>query len=361
MMNRRQLTRRPAARRAYTLIELLVATASSTILVGGLASSLLIASRPLAQDATPAADANRSAMALAQLSADLRHALRFTERTATAITFTIPDRNGDQLPEIIRYSWSGTLGDSLMYQINSEPALAVASDVKQFNLTALNRVIAADATPPPPPPVVYETFTEAKAGSDVQSLNIALPAGATNGKLLIAAVAVDGAAGSSLTAPAGWTLLSAVNGGGQIGLAVWWKIAGAAEPATYTFAWTGPEQAYGWIMRFSGANVIAPVNTFATSMGVGSTPLCPSVAPTEGYTLILRVGGFDGDKINVNNAGMASHTTISVDSSSSSGGNSSGGAAYKYLDTPISTGTSNFTLTSSQQYVTFTLAIAPQP
>jgi hypothetical protein len=360
-MNRRQVALRAAARNAYTLIELVVATASSTILVGGLASSLLIASRPLAHDATPAADANRSAMALAQLSADLRHALRFTERTATAITFMVPDRTGDQLPETIRYSWSGTLGDSLMYQFNSDPALAVASDVKQFSLTALNRVIAADATPPPPPPVVYETFTEAKAGSDVQSLNIALPAGATNGKLLIAAVAVDGAVGSSLTAPAGWNVLSAVNGGGQVGLAVWWKIATAAEPATYTFTWTGPEQAYGWIMRFSGANALAPINAFATSMGVGSTPLCPSVTPTDGYTLILRLGGFDADKINTNNAGMANHTTITVDASSSSGSSASGGAAYKYLDTPISTGTSTFQLTSSQQYVTFTLAIAPQP
>jgi hypothetical protein len=248
-----------------------------------------------------------------------------------------------------------------MYWFNSEPALAVAEDVKQFNLTALNRVIAADATPPPPPPIVYETFTEAKATSDVQSLNIPVPSGATAGKLLIAAVAVDGAVGSTLTAPAGWNLLSAQNGGGQVGLAVWWKFAGSAEGAAYTFAWTGPEKAYGWVMRFSGANTLGPINVFASSTGTGSTPQCPSVTATEGYTMILRIGGFDEDRININNAGMSGHTTITMDRSDSSGGNVSGGAAYKYLDTPISTGTSTFGLTNSVHYVTFTIVLAPQP
>jgi hypothetical protein len=248
-----------------------------------------------------------------------------------------------------------------MYQYNSEPALSVADDVKQFNLIALTRSIVADPVLPPPAPIVYETFTEGKLTTDASSLDVPSPGGANQGKLLIAAVAVDGAAGPTLAAPAGWNLLSAVSGGGQVGLAVWWKFGDATEPATHTFTWTGSEKAYGWIMRFAGANTLGPINVFNTAVGTSSSPQCPSVTTTEGYTMILRIGGFDADRVNTNNAGMSQHTTITVDRSDTSGGNVAGGAAYRTVATPGSTGTANFTLTGSEEFVTFTVVIAPQP
>jgi hypothetical protein len=336
--------------------------ASAALLVGGLASSVLIANRALLRDATPAAEAGRSSQALSQLAGDLRHAYRFSERTASAVTFDVPDRNGDRLPETIRYWWSGVAGQPLMYRFNSEPAVAIAEDVQQFNLSAVTRVIPAEEVLPPPAPVVFETFTEAKSGgSGATTLNITAPSGSSTGKLLIAAVAVHGAAGPTLTGPADWQLLTTANNGNQIGMAVWWRIAGDAEPAAYTFAWTGQQQAYGWVMRFGGANLTAPVNAFATSIGSGSKPQCPSVTATEGYTMILRLGAFDEDRINSNNAGMAGHTTITVDRSDSGGDNVSGGAAYSSLATPISSGTATFTLNNSIPYITYTIAIAPQP
>ena len=350
-----------ALRRGYTLVELVLATAMSTILVGGLASSLLMANKAYLRDSTATADASRSALALSQLTADLRHAMQFTERTATAITFTVPDRDGNQLPERLRYSWNGTTGQPLLYQYNSDAAVAIADNVQQFDISAITRVIAAEAVLPPPAPVVFESFTEAKATSDLQALSIAAPAGAANGKLLIAAIAVDGAVAPTLVAPAGWQLLSALDSNSQVSMAVWWRIATAAEPASYAFSWTGSEEAYGWVMRFAGADVMAPINAYATSAGTGSTPQCPAVTPTEGYTMILRLGGFDRDRINSNNAGMAGYTTITVDRSNTDGGAASGGAAYRSLDTPISTGTSTFALTGPEEFVTYTIAIAPQP
>jgi len=361
---RAEPVRRPfRTRHGYTLIELVIATAMSTILVGGLASSLLIANKAFLQDTTPAADASRSALVLSQLAADLRHATKFTERTAAAVTFLVPDRNGDGSPETIRYSWSGTPGHSLLYQYNTDAAIAIAANVQQFDLSAITRLIPAEVVLPPPPPITFEIFTEAKSGAaNVTSLAIPAPGGSSNGKLLIAAVATDGPVGSTLTGPADWQLLSTTaHATGQVGMAVWWRIAGAAEPANYTFTWTGPERAYGWVMRFGGANVMTPINAFASSTGTGSTPQCPSVTATEGYTMIVRLGGFDDDYITVNNAGMANHTTITVDESDASVDSASGGAAYRSLNTPISTGTSTFALTASEEYITYTLVIAPQP
>ena len=44
---------------------------------------------------------------LCDLMADVGMALSFSERSTKAITFTVPDRNGDSLVETIRYAWSG--------------------------------------------------------------------------------------------------------------------------------------------------------------------------------------------------------------------------------------------------------------
>jgi type II secretory pathway component PulJ len=141
------------ARNGYTLIELAAATASATLLVGGLASTVLISSRALSQDSTPTAGAQRSAQALAQFSADVRQALMFIERTngataiteqsTTAVAFTVPDRNGDSLSETVRYTWSGTAGNHLMYQLNSQTARAIAPNGEQFNLAQMTTAFAA--------------------------------------------------------------------------------------------------------------------------------------------------------------------------------------------------------------------------
>ena len=128
-------------RSGYTLIELVIATASAAMLIGGLASTAFISRSVLSTDSTPGTDANRGAMALSRLTADVRQAIRFTQRTATAVTFLVPDRNGDGQMETIRYWWSGVAGDPLMYQYNSETAVAIVSNVKQFELAAVTRLL----------------------------------------------------------------------------------------------------------------------------------------------------------------------------------------------------------------------------
>ena len=45
------------------------------------------------------------------MTRDLRLALSFSERTPTAVTFTVPDRDGDGDTETIRYAWETPDGD----------------------------------------------------------------------------------------------------------------------------------------------------------------------------------------------------------------------------------------------------------
>jgi hypothetical protein len=195
----------------------------------------------------------------------------------------------------------------------------------------------------------------------VAALAVQKASGVVAGDLLIAALAIDGNVISTVNAPSGWTLVSRLQSGSAVGVGVWWKIAGSSEPGTYAFTWTGNERAYGWTMRFTGHNPTTPINTFATNVGTSATPTCAATTTSVANTMVVRIGGFDEDKITIDNPGLSAHTTVTMDRSDSGGSSASGGAGYRKVAAVGSTGTSNFALTSSEQFVTFTIAIAPAP
>jgi len=143
------------------------------------------------------------------------------------------------------------------------------------------------------------------------------------GDLLIAAVATDGDTSASIAAPVGqgWTLIDRGACSGAATLGAWWKLAAASEPASHQFIWSGNEQAYGWMMRFTGHNptLTDTINDWSTGSDSNSTPASPAVTTTVDNCLILRLGAFDNDAITVDIPGLTtpvSHTTITMDSSS---------------------------------------------
>ena len=137
--------RPPAARRGFTLTELLIASASAAVLMAGLSSALYISGSVLQAEQNTAARSLEAAEVIADLVRDLRHAQSFSERGRTVVTFTVADRTGDNLPETIRYAWSGTAGDPLTYQCNGGLIESIASDVQAFDLDAIVRQMAPPA------------------------------------------------------------------------------------------------------------------------------------------------------------------------------------------------------------------------
>jgi|GEM_PF-1211474 len=136
------------SRIGYTLIELIVSMGTASFILGGLSSSLYIASRGLDQDGTALrAEADQ---VLDKFLADVEHAISFSERTTNAVTFTVPDRDGNGLPDTIRYAWSGTPGAPLTYEYNGSAAETIAADVQIFNLAALTRSMTAPPLVMPP-------------------------------------------------------------------------------------------------------------------------------------------------------------------------------------------------------------------
>jgi type II secretory pathway component PulJ len=127
----------------FTLIELVMGLAMTTVLLGAMVVTVSIAARSIDPSAGPAGRSVQAAGVLEQMEADLALALGFTEQTASAATFTVPDRNGDGQPETIRYYWLGAADGRLMKQVNGGTAVAIAQNVQQFNLTYLLKTVQA--------------------------------------------------------------------------------------------------------------------------------------------------------------------------------------------------------------------------
>jgi hypothetical protein len=131
-------------RHALTLVEAVVSLAVMAVLAGGMASAVVLATRTIDAEETPAAQASLAADVAGQISEDVQFALNFSERTNHAATFSVPDRDNDGAPEKIRYAWSGTSGDPLTKSYNGSTPVAIAKNVQHFSLNYLLRIMVPE-------------------------------------------------------------------------------------------------------------------------------------------------------------------------------------------------------------------------
>lgn len=104
-----------------------------TLLMMGIASALVIASKAVPSASSTNAAQQQVAVALDRMNADLLCATSITELTPTAITVTVADRgHGAAGPETIRWAWSGRAGDALTRQYNGGTAQTMAANVSAF-------------------------------------------------------------------------------------------------------------------------------------------------------------------------------------------------------------------------------------
>jgi prepilin-type N-terminal cleavage/methylation domain-containing protein len=121
-------------RGAFTLVEVVVAVVIMGILMTGLASALVLATHAMPGEDDETDAVVNGAAALDQMVEELRDALWFMERSAVVVTFSVPDRDGNGLPERVRYAWSGVNGDPLTRAYNGGSALPVVPNVEKFNI-----------------------------------------------------------------------------------------------------------------------------------------------------------------------------------------------------------------------------------
>ncbi len=121
-------------RLGFSLIEMVVSLAVVSVLLVGMTSAIVLASRALPSNDGPAAATVASAKALHQLRDELRGATELLNRTPTSVTLHLPDRDGDGRPEVITYAWAGNPGDPLTRAANGNAAVTVIDALDSFAL-----------------------------------------------------------------------------------------------------------------------------------------------------------------------------------------------------------------------------------
>lgn len=145
-----QQSRRPHFRRSgYTLVELTVSLTSATVLSLGLASALIISGHGF--DGTQSLhERNSAAEVQSDMMADVSSATSLLPSTATKLSVTVPDRNGDGLEETVTYEYTGLPDAELRYSLNGSLAETIKTQVQDFNFTYNTRLLKAPAYTPPP-------------------------------------------------------------------------------------------------------------------------------------------------------------------------------------------------------------------
>lgn len=138
MTNQRNRT---PARGGFTLLEAVLSMLVVSIILGAIGSLMVMTTRQLSASTGGAANLLRGNQLAQQITAELSVATSVTERTATAVTFTVPDRNGDGQPETIRYAWSGTPGNPVTRAYNGGTPANVAENVYAFSLDYLLKTV----------------------------------------------------------------------------------------------------------------------------------------------------------------------------------------------------------------------------
>ena len=129
------------------------------------------------------------------------------------------------------------------------------------------------------------------ANGSGDDLTVPVPAGVSNGHLLLAQVTVEGCT-NTIAAPSGWTLLQESDdcSSSDLTQGIYWKLA-SSEPGSYLWAISPDSRnATGGMLAYSGA---AAPSTVAAALGKNSSSLAaPSVSGTSGDQLV----GFYGIK-----------------------------------------------------------------
>lgn len=123
-------------RRGFTLVEMVLSMAVMTVLLGGISSAMILASRAVPDLETPLKARADGYHAADGLASELFAAQTITSRTATIVEFTVADRNvpADNISETIRYSWSGIYGQPLTRRYNNGTIDTVLENIYQFDL-----------------------------------------------------------------------------------------------------------------------------------------------------------------------------------------------------------------------------------
>src|SRR5262249_11448319 len=128
-----------------------------------------------------------------------------------------------------------------------------------------------------PVPYVIDPAISLKASStaaaDATSVAVSIPTGTAQNDVMLAQIAVIGGTGQTITPPSGWTLIRRDNSTNKDAQAIYYKVAGSSEPASYTFTVSASNKIVAGIVSYSGVDVSNPIDVSSGANGTGTATL----------------------------------------------------------------------------------------
>lgn len=145
---------------------------------------------------------------------------------------------------------------------------------------------------------VYRAAASASAATGVLTLTINRPAGTLENDVMVAAIGVSANA-PVITAPAGWTLVRRMTNAAANAnsLAVYIKVATAAEPANYAWTFSASGGAAGGIQTFYNVDIITPVDAENGQTTPSATShATPGIVTTVPNTMLVTAYTFSSSR-----------------------------------------------------------------
>ena len=156
--------------------------------------------------------------------------------------------------------------------------------------------------------ITFRAASSSAPGVASSSVTVAAPAGLQAGDVMLAQISqrTSTMPFSASAVPAGWLLLNSRDDGSSIGLLVYFKLAGAAEPASYSWTLPSSGRIAAAIAAFDGVDPVNPVNASATrANGANTNYTAPNAHATAANTLWVALFAASDGNTSVNTpAGM---------------------------------------------------------
>jgi hypothetical protein len=143
-------------------------------------------------------------------------------------------------------------------------------------------------TPTPGGGIVFQSSATVANTAASASLVVAKPAGTIAGDVLVASAVVSASTVSA--APAGWVQIAAITSAANPTIYSYYHLAGAAEPASYSWTLAASTTGSAGIARYSGVSNASPLDVPATSAGSSaavSSLAVPAVTTTRPGAMLI--------------------------------------------------------------------------
>lgn len=200
----------------------------------------------------------------------------------------------------------------------------------------------------------WQSEAHTALAADATEIVVSKPAGTVEGDLMVAFFGMSAVGGVDINTLAGWTFIrtDVVGAANANRVRSFWKIAGAAEPASYTWTYISPpcEQGTGEIHRIIGTHATTPINVHngATVLvaDLDPDPSAPGVITTVTNCLVMAYLYHDHGAVLQSHTAPASHTERS-DYESTNVSKRGATMAEKIFANAAATGTAEFNCTEA--------------